>query len=121
MKTLANEIVRVRINDQLKNDAKAVLESLGLTMSEAVRIFLKRVVDEKALPFVLRMPAHLDISQMSKSKILKQDAFVQQKRFFPILNAERQNEFQKAMEELRVLTAEGLSLLKTYLWSFKKP
>ncbi|WP_251570581.1 type II toxin-antitoxin system RelB/DinJ family antitoxin [Parasutterella muris] len=32
MKTLANEIVRVRINDQLKNDAKAVLESLGLTM-----------------------------------------------------------------------------------------
>ena len=65
MKTLANEIVRVRINDQLKNDAKAVLESLGLTMSEAIRIFLKRVVDEKALPFVLRMPAHLDISQMS--------------------------------------------------------
>ena len=69
MKTLANEIVRVRINDQLKNDAKAVLESLGLTMSEAVRIFLKRVVDEKALPFVLRMPAHLDISQMSKDEI----------------------------------------------------
>lgn len=69
MKTLANEIVRVRINDQLKNDAKAVLESLGLTMSEAIRIFLKRVVDEKALPFVLRMPAHLDISQMSKDEI----------------------------------------------------
>lgn len=65
MKTLANEIVRVRINDQLKNDAKAVLESLGLTMSD----FLKRVVDEKALPFVLRMPAHLDISQMSKDEI----------------------------------------------------
>ncbi|WP_289187469.1 type II toxin-antitoxin system RelB/DinJ family antitoxin [uncultured Parasutterella sp.] len=59
----------VSINDQLKNDAKAVLESLGLTMSEAIRIFLKRVVDEKALPFVLRMPAHLDISQMSKDEI----------------------------------------------------
>ncbi|WP_367276625.1 hypothetical protein [uncultured Parasutterella sp.] len=34
-----------------------------------MRIFLEGVVDEKALPFVLRMPAHLDISQMSKDEI----------------------------------------------------
>ncbi len=30
--------------------------------------FLKRVVDEKALPFVLKMPRHLDASQMSKEE-----------------------------------------------------
>lgn len=69
MRALANEIIRVRINEQLKKDATVVLESMGLTMSDAIRIFLKRVVDEKALPFVLRMPAHLDISQMSKDEI----------------------------------------------------
>lgn len=69
MQALANEIVRVRINEQLKNDATAVLESMGLTMSDAIRIFLKRVVDEKALPFTLKMPKHLDISQMSKEEI----------------------------------------------------
>lgn len=69
MKALANEIVRVRINEQLKYDATAVLESMGLTMSEAIRIFLKRVVDEKALPFALRMPTHLDIFKMSKEEI----------------------------------------------------
>ena len=68
MQALANEIVRVRINEQLKNDATAVLESMGLTMSDAIRIFLKRVVDEKALPFTLKMPRHLDASQMSKEE-----------------------------------------------------
>lgn len=68
MQALANEIVRVRINEQLKNDATAVLESMGLTMSDAIRIFLKRVVDEKALPFTLKMPRHLDASHMSKEE-----------------------------------------------------
>ena len=68
MQALANEIVRVRINEQLKNDATAVLESMGLTMSDAIRIFLKRVVDEKALQFTLKMPRHLDASQMSKEE-----------------------------------------------------
>lgn len=68
MQALANEIVRVRINEQLKNDATAVLASMGLTMSDAIRIFLKRVVDEKALPFTLKMPRHLDASQMSKEE-----------------------------------------------------
>lgn len=67
MSGLANEIVRVRINEQLKNEATVVLEAMGLTMSDAIRIFLKRVVDEKALPFSLKMPRHLDASQMSKN------------------------------------------------------
>ena len=55
MQALANEIIRVRINEQLKKDATLVLDSMGLTMSDAIRIFLMRLVDEKALPFELRL------------------------------------------------------------------
>ena len=66
MQALANEIIRVRINEQLKKDATLVLDS---TMSDAIRIFLMRLVDEKALPFELKMPKHLDISQMSRQDI----------------------------------------------------
>ena len=54
MQALANEIIRVRINEQLKKDATLVLDSIGLTMSDAIRIFLMRLVDEKALPFELK-------------------------------------------------------------------
>lgn len=68
MRALANEFIRVRINEQLKHEANEVLESMGLTMSDAIRIFLKRVVDEKALPFTLEMPRHLDALQMSKEE-----------------------------------------------------
>ena len=91
MQALANEVIRVRINEQLKHEANEVLESIGLTMSDAIRIFLKRVVDEKALPFVLKMPRHLDASQMSKEEFdsrmersfvtLRKDGFSQWKRF----------------------------------------
>lgn len=69
MQALANEIIRVRINEQLKKDATLVLDSMGLTMSDAIRFFLMRLVDEKALPFELKMPKHLDISQMSRQDI----------------------------------------------------
>lgn len=68
MQALANEFIRVRINEQLKHEANEVFESMGLTMSDAIRIFLKRVVDEKALPFTLEMPRHIDASQMSKEE-----------------------------------------------------
>lgn len=39
MQALANEFIRVRINEQLKHEANAVFESMGLTMSDAIRIF----------------------------------------------------------------------------------
>lgn len=68
MRALANEFIRVRINEQLKHEANEIFESMGLTMSDAIRIFLKRVVDEKALPFTLEMPRHIDASQMSKEE-----------------------------------------------------
>ena len=88
MQALANEIIRVRINEQLKKDATLVLDSIGLTMSDAIRIFLMRLVDEKALPFELKMPKHLDIS----SKILRKDVFVRQKKLLLALNTETSNE-----------------------------
>ena len=47
----ANSVVRARIDEKTKAEAAVVLASIGLTMSDAVRPMLKRVVAEKALPF----------------------------------------------------------------------
>ncbi|MEO7852911.1 MAG: type II toxin-antitoxin system RelB/DinJ family antitoxin, partial [Rubrivivax sp.] len=41
----------VRLDTQLKNDAERTLDSLGLSMSSAIRVFLTHVVAQKALPF----------------------------------------------------------------------
>ena len=49
----ANALVQTRIDAAVKERATAVLEELGMTVSDAVRILLTRTADEGALPFLL--------------------------------------------------------------------
>jgi len=41
----------VRLDTQLKEEAERTLDSLGLSMSSAIRVFLTHVVAQQALPF----------------------------------------------------------------------
>ena len=52
----ADETVRSRVDAQVKEDATDVLNSMGLTISDAIRMMLIRVAAEKALPFEVRVP-----------------------------------------------------------------
>ena len=47
----ANALVQARIDADLKARATAVLDNMGLTVSDAVRILLTRIAREGALPF----------------------------------------------------------------------
>ena len=51
----ANALVQTRIDPAVKARATAVLEELGMTLSDAVRILLTRTANEGALPFPLAM------------------------------------------------------------------
>ena len=46
----ANAVVQTRIDADVKNRAAAVLENIGLTVSDVMRIVLTRVANEGALP-----------------------------------------------------------------------
>lgn len=48
--TAYTSMIHVRIDDQLKTQATETLASVGLTISDAVRILLTRVVTEGGLP-----------------------------------------------------------------------
>lgn len=52
----ANGMVHVRMDETDKNEAAAVLEKMGLSVSSVVRVMLKRIAAEKAVPFDLRVP-----------------------------------------------------------------
>jgi DNA-damage-inducible protein J len=52
----AESVVRARIDKQVKADASEVLEAMGLSMSDAIRLLLVRVAKDKALPFEVKMP-----------------------------------------------------------------
>jgi DNA-damage-inducible protein J len=49
--TMANTVVRARIDEKTKEEAAAVLAAMGLTVSDAFRLMLIRIAREKALPF----------------------------------------------------------------------
>lgn len=49
----ANALVQTRIDTDIRDRASGVLESMGLTVSDAVRILLTRTANEGALPLEL--------------------------------------------------------------------
>ena len=51
-----SSMLHIRIDDETKTQATAALAAMGLSMSDAVRIFLKRVVNDQAFPLELKVP-----------------------------------------------------------------
>jgi DNA-damage-inducible protein J len=49
----SNALVQTRIDAEVRDRASAVLESMGLTVSDVVRILLTRTANEGALPLEL--------------------------------------------------------------------
>ena len=49
-------MLHVRVDDDTKEQAATALEAMGLSMSDAVRLFLKRVVADQAFPLELKVP-----------------------------------------------------------------
>ncbi|MCK9210022.1 MAG: type II toxin-antitoxin system RelB/DinJ family antitoxin [Ignavibacteriaceae bacterium] len=49
-------MVRARLDPALKKKAEKIFEIVGLTESEAVRLFYKNVVITRGLPFTLSIP-----------------------------------------------------------------
>lgn len=58
----------VRIDPDIKNKAAEYLKQMGLTTSEATRLFLHSVVLHKGLPFELKIPSEETITAIQESK-----------------------------------------------------
>ena len=51
-----NSMLHVRVDDETKAQASEALAAMGLSVSDAVRILLKRVVNDQAFPLELKVP-----------------------------------------------------------------
>lgn len=63
-----NTVVRARVNEQTKQEAAAVLAAMGLTISDAFRMLLIRVAQEKSLPFEPVVPNEETIAAMKAAR-----------------------------------------------------
>jgi DNA-damage-inducible protein J len=63
-----NDVVRARIDPELKAEAVAVLAAMGLTASDAFRMMMTRIAVEKALPFDPLVPNEVTIAAMREAR-----------------------------------------------------
>lgn len=61
---MASSMVHIRVNGEVKDQASQALATMGLTVSDAVRILLTRIAAEKAMPFEVRVPNHETLAAM---------------------------------------------------------
>ena len=50
------EMIRARVEPDLKHEAEAVFSQLGLSATEAITLFYKQVTLHHGLPFAVRLP-----------------------------------------------------------------
>ena len=48
-----NSLIQFRVDENIKNEANEVYENLGLDLSSAIKIFLKKSIKMQRLPFSL--------------------------------------------------------------------
>ena len=65
---MANQLVQVHVNKDIKEQASVILAGMGLSVSDAVRLLLTRVAREKTLPFAPLIPNAETITAMKKAR-----------------------------------------------------
>ena len=63
----SSTMIHVRIDEQIKKKAVETLGDMGLSLSDAVRVFLVRVAAEKQMPFSLKVPNAETLSAMAEA------------------------------------------------------
>ncbi len=67
-KDMKTSAVHARIEPQTKEKAEEILRNLGLTPTEAIRIFYKQISLRGGLPFSVAIPNKLTVSTLEKSR-----------------------------------------------------
>jgi DNA-damage-inducible protein J len=84
----ATEMVHVRIDKRIKTKAAKTLASMGLSVSDAVRVLLTRVAAEKALPFDVKVPNATTTSAIREARAGKLRSFRNVSDLMADLNAD---------------------------------
>jgi len=67
--------VKCRISKDLKLDASTILESCGLNISSAIRLFLEQVVVSEGLPFEVKAkkPSQLMMKALEEARVIDRE------------------------------------------------
>jgi DNA-damage-inducible protein J len=66
--TAQTSMLHIRVEDDIKEQATLALTAMGLSVSDAVRLFLRRVVIDQAFPLELKVPNAQTLAAMEESR-----------------------------------------------------
>ena len=79
--------MRARIDSDTKERATEALHAMGLTVSDAIRLMLLRVADEKRLPFAVHVPNAITVEAMKELEEGKGKRFADAEELFKDIGA----------------------------------
>jgi len=65
--------VQVRVDESLKSEADRILDNMGLDTPTAIRIFLKKIVATRSMPFSLVEEPYYTFTAEEETEILQAD------------------------------------------------
>lgn len=86
--TNADTYVRARIDTATKQRAAEALEAMGLSVSDAIRLLMMRVADERRLPFEVKAPNAATRKAIAELETGKGKKFKSVKALMKDLNAD---------------------------------
>jgi DNA-damage-inducible protein J len=84
----ADTYVRARIDSATKERAAEALEDMGLSISDAIRLLMLRVADERRLPFEVKVPNATTRKAMAELEAGKGKRFASVDALMADLNAD---------------------------------
>lgn len=67
-------MLHVRVDEETKGRATDALAAMGLSVSEAVRVFLRRIAADEAFPFELKVPNASTRGAMEEARVIAQSS-----------------------------------------------
>ncbi len=67
IQTMKTSVIHTRIDDELKSKAENILKQVGLSSSEAVRLFYRHIELNNGIPFDVKIPNKLTAETLNKS------------------------------------------------------
>jgi len=86
---MATSLIQVRVDEKLKNEVSEIYESFGIDLPTAIRIFFKKTVSVKGLPFDLRNSDNME--NVSRWNIYENARKIMQENNVPEMSLEEIN------------------------------
>lgn len=75
IRAMKEAVVRARVESCLKEEAETVFQCLGISTTEAIRMFLTQVKMRRGLPFAVEIPSGADILRSTTARQAALDTF----------------------------------------------